>query len=215
MKGREIRYSAEERAWIRENGDWPRRQLHAVFVILFQRHDVTADHVKALCARMKLKTGRSGQFVKGGVPANKGKPRPFNANSAATQFKKGERRGVAVRLYKAIGTERLSKEGYLERKIHDGLPLQSRWRAVHLLNWEAVNGSIPAGHCLKCLDGDRLNTAPDNWELISRAMLPRLNGGRQKTKLAFDEAASELKPIIMSVAKLEQGVRDARKGSRK
>ena len=48
----------------------------------------------------------------------------------------------------------------MERKIHDGLPLQSRWRAVHLLNWEAINGPIPKSHCLKCLDGNRLNVAP-------------------------------------------------------
>lgn len=150
------------------------------------------------------------------MPINKGVPCPpgkggRHPNARKTQFVKGERRGVAVKLYKPVGTERLSKEGYLERKIHDGMPLQSRWRAVHLVEWEAVNGPIPEGHALKCLDGNRLNTAPSNWELIPRAVLARLNGGRHKRRLAFDDAAPEVKPILMTMAKLEHRAKQARK----
>jgi len=70
-----------------------------------------------------------------------------------TQFKPGVRQGVAVRLYKPIGHERLSKEGYLQRKIHDGLPRQSRWRAVHILVWEAANGPLPEGHAVAFRNG--------------------------------------------------------------
>lgn len=76
------------------------------------------------------------RFQKGHVPANKGLRRPgwSPGRMRETQFKKGVRRGVAVTLYKPIGTERLSKDGYLERKVNDNLPLQARWRAVHLMS---------------------------------------------------------------------------------
>ena len=206
MKGRAIHYADDELDFIEETSTLPRRTAHAAFCELFGRSDVSLGAYKSLCKRMGWLTGRTGCFDKGHVPANKGKSMPFNANSARTRFKKGNRSGRANENYKPIGTERLSKEGYLERKIHDGLPLQSRWRAVHLINWEAANGPVPDGHCLKCLDGDKANVDPVNWECIPRAILPRLNGrfGR-----SFDTAPSELKPVIMATAKLAHRAQEA------
>jgi hypothetical protein len=152
--------------------------------------------------------GAGTRFTPGHAPANKGLRRPgwSPGRMKDTQFRKGERRGVAVKKYKPIGTERLSKEGYLERKIHDGLPLQSRWRAVQRIRWEAIHGPTPKGMVLKCLDGNRLNTEPANWTLIPRALLPRLVGGRLG-RLGYDEAPPELKPTILAVAKLEHAAR--------
>ena len=65
--------------------------------------------------------------------------------------------------------------------------------------WQQAHGPIPEGMALKCKT-DRLNTDPSNWELIPRALLPRLNGrfGR-----GYDQAPDELKTTIMAVAKLE------------
>jgi hypothetical protein len=158
--------------------------------------------------------GRQGigtRFVKGQTPPNKGKPFPTGRlpQCAANHFKKGERSGVAIKLYKTIGAERISKDGYLERKIHDGLPLQSRWRGVHRIEWEAINGPQPKGFALKCLDGIKLNTDPSNWTLVPRAILPRLNGGngRGRKRLAFDDAPAELKPTVLTIAKLEHAAR--------
>ncbi|MFD1913835.1 HNH endonuclease [Halodurantibacterium flavum] len=208
MKGHAIQYFDDELAWIEANKDMPRRELHAMFCARFQRDDVSLGAFKGLCKRKGWHTGRTGQFAKGNVSHNKGKKMPYNPNSAATQFKKGERRGRANENYQPIGTERVSKDGYLERKIHDGLPLQSRWRAVHLVRWEEIHGPLPKGHALKCLDGDKTNTDPSNWEAIPRALLPRLNGrfGR-----GYDHAPPELKPTIMAIAKLAQKAQDARK----
>ena len=208
MKGRAISYSPAELAWLEERKGLPRRLLHAAFVYQFDRFEVTLDQIKALCTRKGWLTGRSGQFSKGHVPANKGRKGVSAPGCEKTWFKKGERRGVATKLYKPIGSERLSKDGYRERKIHDGLPLQSRWRAVHLIEWEATNGPIPEGHCLKCLDGDRANTAPSNWIAIPRALLPRLNGrfGRD-----YENAPPELKPTLLAIARVEHAAREARK----
>lgn len=124
--------------------------------------------------------GRQGvgtRFQPGQVPHNKGLRRPGwgPGRMKETQFKKGERQGVAVRLYKPIGTERLSKDGYLERKVNDGLPLQRRWRAVHLLMWEEANGPLPKGHAIAFLNGDKADLRLDNFECVSRAALMARN----------------------------------------
>ena len=58
--------------------------------------------------------GAATRFRKGQTPGNKGLRRPGwgPGRMKETQFRKGERRGVAVRLYQPIGTERISKDGY-------------------------------------------------------------------------------------------------------
>lgn len=209
MKGRWITYTEAELSWIKACSDLPRPEAHALFVQVFGRQDVSLSNFNALCKRKGWMTGRTGQFVKGerraDNPSRKGHAPP---GCEKGWFKPGVRRGVATKLYQPIGTERMSKCGYRERKVNDDLPLQRRWRAVHLVEWEAVNGPLPEGHCLKCLDGDRLNTDPKNWEAVPRALLPRLNGrfGRD-----YDQAPAELKPTILAVAKLEHKVREARR----
>lgn len=217
MKGRWIVYSAAEMAWLEANRLLPIGEYERAFNAAFSR-DVAPANLHALRKRKGWKTGRTGCFAPGQAPPNKGqKCAPgtggLHPNAKRTQFAKGERRGVAVKLWKPIGTERLSKEGYRERKIHDGMPLQSRWRAVHLIEWEALNGALPGGHCLKCVDGDRTNTDPANWEAIPRALLPRLNGGRHKTKPAYDDVAPELRPAVLATAKLAHRARELRRAA--
>lgn len=211
MKGKPIRYSDEELAWVEAHKALPRRELYARFQARFGRCDVTLDRLKSLCKRRGWFTGRTGCFPKGSVPANKGRKGYHPPGSEKGWFKPGVRRGVAVRLYKSIGTERVSKDGYLERKVNDDMPPQKRWRAVYRINWEQANGPVPEGHRLKCLDGDRTNTDPSNWEAIPFALAPRLNGrfGR-----GYDDAPAELKPTILATAKLEHALREAKKGAK-
>lgn len=121
--------------------------------------------------------GSGTRFQKGITPWNKGTKgiTGQHENCQRTQFKKGHFSGRAAEVYKPIGTERLSKDGYLERKIHDGMPLQSRWRAVHIVRWEEINGPLPKGHALVFRDSDKSNTDPSNMELVTRAELMRRN----------------------------------------
>lgn len=137
-----------------------------------------AEKLRLEGERLKV-VGRASRFVKGLVPANKGLRRPGysvgRGRMRETQFKKGQRSGVAVDLYKPIGTERISKDGYLERKINDGLPLQRRWRAVHLIMWEEVNGPLPRGHAIAFKNGNRTDLRLENFELIPRRELMRRN----------------------------------------
>jgi hypothetical protein len=207
MKGQWINYTEAELSWIKACSDQPRAETHALFVDIFNRPDVSLANFNALCKRKGWMTGRTGCFQKGQIAHNAGKPfKP--SGSEKGWFKPGVRQGVAVKLYQPIGTERVSKDGYRERKVNDDLPLQARWRAVHLVEWEAVNGPLPKGHALKCLDGDKTNTDPSNWTCIPRGILPRLNGrfGR-----GYDTAPAELKPTLLAIAKLEHKAREAGK----
>lgn len=120
---------------------------------------------------------REHRFHKGLVPWNKGTKGVTGVHEACrkTQFKAGVRQGVAVKLYQPIGTERISKDGYLERKVNDDLPSQKRWRAVHLIVWETANGPLPKGYAVTFKDGDKRNFALENLALLSRADLMRRN----------------------------------------
>lgn len=204
-KGRPIHYSDAERDWLQEHRALPRRDLHERFCDRFDRGDVSPVNIHSLCKRMGWLTGRTGQFEKGAAPHNKGRPMPSHPNSVRTQFKKGEMSGRAAQLVQPIGAERVTREGYLERKVNNDLPFRSRWKQVHRINWEAVNGPIPAGHVLKCLDGDRLHVSPENWLAVPRSILPRLNG--RWTGLAYDDAADAVKPLMITTALLDDEVR--------
>lgn len=218
MKGRAIKYSEAEMVWLEANRTLPISEYAAGFNAAFGR-EVSAQNLHALRKRRGWKTGRTGCFVKGQEPPNKGKPcapgtGAHHPNAVAARYKKGNRSGRAEERYKPIGTERISQDGYREVKIHDGMPLQSRWRLVHLVEWEKINGPIPEGHCLKNIDGDRANVDPANWQLIPRALLPALIGGnRYRDRLPYDDAAPELKPVLMTLAKVEHRARTLRRKS--
>ena len=151
---------------------------------------------------------------------NKGKPCPpgkggRHPNARRTQFKPGQRTGIAQKHYKPIGFERITIDGYRERKINDDLPFKDRWKLVQRIEWEAANGPIPEGYALKCLNGDKLNCDPSNWEPIPRGVLARLNGGRFRKTLPYDEAAPELKPLVMANAKLKHTAHEKRRAAAK
>lgn len=194
-----IPYSDEELRWIKANARRPRRQAHEEFCRLFQRSDILPENYKSLCHRKGWSTGRTGHYAKGSVPANKGKTMPYNENSARTRFKKGQPPPNT----KYLGHERVSKDGYVEISIDETNPhtgFHRRYVLKHKHLWEKQHGPVPDGMCLKCLDGNRQNTDPANWEAIPRAALPFLNGHRGPN---YETAALELKPTVLAIAKLK------------
>lgn len=210
-RGRPLRYSAAELAWIKANAARPRAELYADFVAKFGRTDVRQANLASLCKRKGWLTGRTGRFSEGHETWNRGKPHPSHPNSAATTFKKGS---VPANV-KPLGDERIGKDGYIEVKVPLPNPYTghaTRYMHKHRYLWEQANGPLPKGMALKCLDGDRLNTDPANWTAVPRALLPRLAGGRWG-RLPYDDAPPELKPMLLTIAKLEHQAREKRKGS--
>lgn len=156
-------------------GATPEQVYHKVQMIGLRK---SAAYMASVAACRLLKgdnVGAATRFKPGLTPWNKSQKHPSTGRAIDTQFKPGTRSGKALENYQPIGTERLSIDGYLERKIHDGRPFQRRWRAVHLLEWEAINGPLPAGHAVVFRDGNKRNIALDNLELVTRAELMRRN----------------------------------------
>lgn len=155
--------------------------------------------------------GAATAYQKGYAPQNKGVKRPKGwapGRMRETQFGVGR----PAWNHKPIGSVRLV-DGYEFTKVANhtgGVAWTKNWRQTHVINWEALHGPIPAGHCLKCADGNQRNTAPANWHLIPRNLLPRLNGSRG-TRLRYDAAPNELKPILLATAKLAHAAKSRSK----
>lgn len=211
MKGRAIPYSPDEIAWVEVHAQKNRRDMHAEFCARFDRNDVSLTNLNSLCKRKGWFTGRNGRYAKGHTPENKGKTMPYNANSAATRFRPGQ----LPHNHKGAGHERIdSKDGYVVMIVAETNPWTgAATRPVHKHRWlwEKENGPIPEGYALKCLDGNKTNTDPNNWEAVPRGVLSRLNGGRHKKRLAYDAAPPELRPTVMAIAKLQHAAYEVKK----
>jgi len=218
MKRRQIRYSADELAFIQSVATWRRSDALQAFSQKFRRDDVNLSNFNALCKRKGWMTGRDGRMNKGNVPHNKGKPCPpgvggRHPNARKTQFRKGNEPHNS----NYLGHERIDpKDGYVYMSVAETNPhtgYERRYVLKHLYLWQQANGPLSDGHCLKCLSSDRTNCDPANWEPIPRALLPRLVGGnRYRNILPFDNAPDELKPVILAAAKLDHRAREARRG---
>ena len=127
------------------------------------------------CFKKGQRVGIENEFKSGTTPWNKGKKIGSFGNSARTHFKKGVRQGVASKVWKPIGTERITKDGYVKRKINDDMPFKNRWRAAHLIEWEKAHGEVPNGYALCFKDGNKQNIDLSNLELITRAELLQRN----------------------------------------
>jgi hypothetical protein len=204
-------------AWLEANRTLPIADYHQTFCAAFGRNDVSAPNLHALRKRKGWRTGRTGCFVKGSEPHNKGVPCApgtggRHPNAQRTQFKAG----ALPHNTKGAGHERIDrKDGYVILIVDEPNPRTgAATRPVHKHRWlwEKLHGPIPSGMALKCLDGNKLNIDPSNWELVPRAILPRLNGGKNKRHIAYDSAPDALKPAIMAVAKLEHQVRERTRG---
>ncbi|WP_110636305.1 HNH endonuclease signature motif containing protein [Salinicola salarius] len=111
-----------------------------------------------------MEANRPGQFRKGQQPWNKGKHHVAGGRSAETRFKPGQRTNT----WKPIGTERVTPDGILQRKVSDTGYTPRDWKAVHAIVWEENNGPIPPGHLVRFKNGNRRDFDPDNLELVSR-----------------------------------------------
>jgi hypothetical protein len=114
------------------------------------------------------------RFKPGHSAWNKGL-KGLDMGGKTTQFKPGTRQGRAALSWQPVGTERIAKDGYIERKINEDRPFQRRWRGVHLIVWEAANGPVPNGYAVTFKDGNKQHVTLENLQLTSRADLMRRN----------------------------------------
>ncbi len=126
-------------------------------------------------ARLDGKRGASGRFKPGHKPWNTGvMGLPARGRTRDFLFTKGR----MPKQWVPIGTEVVTKDGYVKRKVSDGGPAgesAKNWRLVQRLIWEEHNGPIPRGHLVVFKDGDKQNLSIENLELIDRRELARRN----------------------------------------
>lgn len=141
---------------------------------------ITREKMKALKGNHKIKSGLTGRFEKGHTSWNKGMKGLQIAGSEKGWFQKGQ----APTNWKPVGSERLTKDGYVEVKIEE----PNIWEVKHRIVWEKEVGPIPAGHALFFLDGDRKNCQVDNLRLIKRSQLLLIN---RKATTSIDKTLNE------------------------
>jgi len=104
---------------------------------------------------------------KGCTPKNKGlKQTEYMSaegieKSSRTRFKKGN----IPKNIRPVGSERITKDGYLEVKV--GEP--NKWDLKHRIIWQQEKGSIPKGYNVQFKDKPTLNITIDDLYLISRS----------------------------------------------
>lgn len=140
-------------------------QIQEAFINKFG-WQITIEQIKNYISRYKLNTGRTGQFEKGSVPHNKG-VKGCAAGCEKTWFRKGH---IPVN-HKPVGSERITRDGYIEIKTAE----PATWKLKHRKIWEEVNGPIPKGYIVIFKDGNKLNTDIENLLMIKRGVNAVLN----------------------------------------
>lgn len=128
-------------------------------------HQLSEEQIKGAMFRNNLTTGTGGYFRKGSIPWNRGIKGYMGANK--TSFKKGN----IPPNYKQVGSERLTKDGYIEVKVED----PNKWELKHRLIYKEHHGEIPKGHNVIFADRDKRNFDIDNLILVSKAQMLILN----------------------------------------
>ncbi|MFT5609507.1 MAG: hypothetical protein ACI9PZ_003326 [Parvicella sp.] len=197
------KYSAKMLKWLAVK--YANRPVSAILQEFNHRFKMSVSQKALLgtCKREGIKSGRNGQFVRNQDSWNKGKKMPYNENSAKSQFKAGQ----VPHNTNYLGHERVSKDGYIEISVDETNPhtgYERRYVHKHRHEWQKANGDIPKGSVLKCMDGDKSNCDPSNWELIERALLPKLTRTRK-----FESQPNELKPTILAITTLQYKIEEA------
>jgi hypothetical protein len=121
---------------------------------------------------IRFKPGNKTSFKPGHKPWNYGL-KGFNAGgrNSETRFKKGNR----PHQWKPIGHERITDEGYLQRKVADTGESRRDYVNVHWLLWIEHYGEIPPGMLIVFKDRNPKNIVIENLECISRSENLRRN----------------------------------------
>lgn len=159
------RYSEEQKEFIIANnyGKYSKELAE-----MFNQHfntNITAKEIAYFRRNNKLNSGLTGQFKKGNVPHNKDKKQVEYMSQEAiektkeTRFKIGNK----PKNYRPVGSERITKDGYIEVKVAD----PNKWETKNKIIYKQYFGDIPKGHKVIYADGNKLNNDINNLILVS------------------------------------------------
>lgn len=128
----------------------------------------TKAQIKSYYGNNRLNCGITGRFRKGMVPHNKGAKGFCPAGSEKGWFAKG----TMPPQHRPVGSVRIDgRNGITMVKIAE----PNVWIAKHKLIWEQAYGSVPEGHVVTFLDGNKANFALNNLAAISREESLKIN----------------------------------------
>lgn len=184
-----MKYEQEHIDFIKAHQGASAREMAELFTEHFNIH-VTKNQMKAVMYRNNISSGKTGRFEKGNIPHSKGKQmsKEQYEKCKPTMFKKGH----IPKNHREIGSERITKDGYIEIKIKE----PNLWVLKHRLIYEKYYGEIPAGYSVIFGDGDKLNCDINNLILVSRSELLLMN----RNKLIKND--SVLTKVGVNIAKL-------------
>ena len=184
-----MKYEQEHIDFIKAHQGASAREMAELFTEHFNIH-VTKNQMKAVMYRNNISSGKTGRFEKGNIPHSKGQKmsKEQYEKCKPTMFKKGH----IPKNHREIGSERITKDGYIEVKIED----PDVWGLKHRLIYEEHYGEIPAGYSVIFGDGDKLNCDINNLILVSRSELLLMN----RNKLIKND--SVLTKVGVNIAKL-------------
>lgn len=188
LPGEQLTYSPEQIEWIKIHY---RNNTTRMLAPLFNERfgtDKTWQQLRHFIHNRGIKSGRTGAFPAGHKPWNNGTKGQGLTGPNSGSFKTGQQPKNTMK----VGEEVLRPDGYLWVKIEE----PNKWRQKHYLEWEAANGSVPEGNVLWNIDNDPLNTSPENYELMPRSELVRLN------QLKIRDYSLEEQPSIRLIAKV-------------
>lgn len=189
-------WTDEEKAYLKEIA--PGRHHKEIQKLMSEKFKMnfTTRQISAAIKRYKLNTGLTGCFKKGRTPHNKGQKGICAKGCEKTWFKKGNR----PKNYKPIGSERLTKDGYVMVKIAD----PNKWRLKSIIVWEkAHERKVPKNHVIVFADGNTQNFDLDNLLLVTRAELALLNKYKYIKK-----GSAEITKTALNLVKLEKKINE-------
>lgn len=151
--------------------DYTNAELASMFGVSHRSVDVIAFKLGLRKSREFMdRHCKATRFVKGQIPANKGRkqsewmPPDKIEKSKKTRFKIGSIPHNTL----PLGTERASKDGYIKVKVQNHGKQCEKWKFKQVLVWEKANGPVPPGHVVAFRDGNIYNYDLANLELRSR-----------------------------------------------
>ena len=155
-------------------------------------HDITIQQIKSYICNHHLTTGKDGKFKKGNVPHNKGKKGVYAKGCEKSWFKEGN---IPMQ-HRPVGSERITRDGYIEIKVAE----PNKWDLKHRVVYENLYGKIPDGHVLIFRDGNKENVAIDNLILVTRGVNAVIN------REGISACKNEMKDTAVIFAKLKSAV---------
>ena len=188
------KWSKEEIEYLKQVA--PGHSYEEIFKLMNDKfeYQFTLEQIKGAMNRNKIKTGLGGHFKKGSTPWNKGVKGYMGSNK--TSFKKGN---IPIN-HKEIGSERITRDGYIEIKVAE----PNKWQLKHRYVWEQHYGEIPKGYNIIFLDKDTTNISIENLACVSREELLIINKNNLiKNDIELTKAGVNLSKLIASINKHE------------